>query len=818
MRGFVANRRTLVWLLGRVMGLWVRPTALPLDRVEVVRSPGRRVLYVIERRSLADLIALTLVCARQGLPAPARRLKLANGHEAQSVVALEHRRGLFRSRLDRRVPERLVRVMRDAASTTESPVDLVPVSVFWGRAPGSERSGLALWFREDWRIVGPFRRLVTTLVHGRNTLVHFGEAIAVREMLGPDLDAGRGARRALRTLRGDVRRTRVAIIGPDLARRRTVIAAVLKQRAVRVAMALEARDGHATRRQVLDLAATYVHEIAADYSPRFVAVMSRVLARVWQRLYDGVEVLHPERLDLAASGARVVYVPCHRSHMDYLLLSYVIYRRGYAAPYVAAGINLNLPIVGRFLRKGGAFFLRRSFKGNALYPIVFMSYLRVMMGRGHPIQYFIEGGRSRTGRLLRPKTGMLSMTVRSFLSDPARPVYFVPVYFGYERLVEARTYVSELSGRPKQKESIGGLLRALRVLRERFGRVYVSFGEPLSLGDHLDVSAPGWTETASQPRPPWLGPAVDSLARVIQSRVNSAAAVSPISLLSLALLSTPRQAMPESDLVRQLDLYRRLAEAVPYSADVWCTPLSGEDILSYGRAMGLVETVPHALGAVVRMSESNAVVSAYYRNNVLHIFALPSLIACAFMNNEAVRTEDLQRLMARIYPYVAQELFLHWTEAEVWPVVSRLLEALMALGLLSKTDDGLWWRRPATASAEAVQLSHLAHATLEVVERYYLAIALLLQSGPRVITQDMLEQRCQQAASRMALLYELHSPEFFDRDLFRQFVTLLKERGLIGVDSERHVVFGDELSAVARDARFVLSAQIQHSVLQVTHG
>ena len=123
---------------------------------------------------------------------------------------------------------------------------------------------------------------------------------------------------------------------------------------------------------------------------------------------------------IAAPGHEVVYVPSHRSHMDYLLLSYLLYDRGIVPPHIVAGINLNLPVIGRYLRKGGAFFLRRSFKGNPLYPIVFMSYLGVMMRRGHPIEYFIEGGRSRTGRLLKPKTGMLSMTVRSFLRDRRR--------------------------------------------------------------------------------------------------------------------------------------------------------------------------------------------------------------------------------------------------------------------------------------------------------------------------------------------------------------------------------------------------------------
>jgi glycerol-3-phosphate O-acyltransferase len=504
--------------------------------------------------------------------------------------------------------------------------------------------------------------------------------------------------------------------------------------------------------------------------------------------------------------------------MDYLLLSYVIYARGFAVPHTAAGINLNLPLVGRILRKCGAFYLRRSFKGHPLYPVVFMSYLGVMMRRGHPIEYFIEGGRSRTGRLLKPKTGMLSMTARSFLQDSSRPVVFVPVYFGYEKLVEADTYVGELSGRPKEKESVRGLLGALSILRRRYGRVYVSFGEPIDLAAHLDTIEPDWRNTRGDGKPAWLTGAVDALAENIQRRVNSAVAISPAALVSLVLLATPRQAMVEADLIRQLDLCRALAEHLPYSDNASCTSLDGAGMLAHARELGMIETAPHALGDVIRFVAGSAVTSAYYRNSILHAYALPSLIACAFLNNAVVRDEDVQRLAWRIYPYVAQELFLRWTEAELPAAVDAILATFAELHLLEREPDGSGWRRPPTGTREAVQLSVLAHTTLEVVERYYLAIALLLHCGSGEITQDALERRCHLMASRMALLYELRSPEFFDRGMFRQFLDLLRRRGVLGTDTAGRLTYDGALLAVAADARLVLSEQIRHSVLQVTHG
>ncbi len=118
------------------------------------------------------------------------------------------------------------------------------------------------------------------------------------------------------------------------------------------------------------LAQKNAKEIAANYSHAFVRFMEFALTRLWNRLYDGASSSSTSRRSRSSrKDHEIIYVPCHRSHMDYLLMSYAIFQQGYAIPHIAAGINLNLPVVGRFLRKGGAFFIRRSFRGSALYTV-----------------------------------------------------------------------------------------------------------------------------------------------------------------------------------------------------------------------------------------------------------------------------------------------------------------------------------------------------------------------------------------------------------------------------------------------------------------
>jgi glycerol-3-phosphate O-acyltransferase len=508
--------------------------------------------------------------------------------------------------------------------------------------------------------------------------------------------------------------------------------------------------------------------------------------------------------------------------MDYLLLSYIIYRKGFAVPHVAAGANLNMPLIGRLLRKGGAFFLRRSFKGDALYAAVFAKYLGFMMARGHPLEYFIEGGRSRTGRLLAPRTGMLSMTVRSYLRDPKRPVMFMPVYFGYERIVEGRTYIGELSGRPKQKESIVVLLRSfVAVLRSKFGKVHVNIGQPIALDELLQKHNPNWRADRSlsgDPRAGWIGDAISDLAVRINTEINAAAAVTPINLVAMAILATPRQALPELDLMRQVELYQRLLRDAPYSPLVTVTADSGRQIVAYAEAFGLLQRQQHPLGDIMRMNAENAVLSTYYRNNILHLFAMPSLLACAFVGNARMRTADIQRLVWRVYPYISAELFLRWEEAEVSTVVDALLGTFVRLNLLQTDDDRSEWQRPPPTSLEAIRLSVLAQATIQTLERYYLAIALLLQAGSGVITREALEERCHLMAQRMTLLYGLNSPEFVDKSLFRNFIELLRKRNVIQMSDDNKLLFGEPLLGVAADAQLVLSEQIRHSILQVTLG
>jgi glycerol-3-phosphate O-acyltransferase len=354
----------------------------------------------------------------------------------------------------------------------------------------------------------------------------------------------------------------------------------------------------------------------------------------------------------------------------------------------------------------------------------------------------------------------------------------------------------------------------------------VNLGEPIVLDELLARYNPGWRdapgtlgrEDGGGSPPGWIGEAIHELAARITSGINAAAAVTPINLVAMALLATPRQALGEGDLVRQVELYRDLMREAPYSPLVTVTAQNGSEMMRYAESMGMLERQPHPLGDILRMTAERAILATYYRNNVLHLFAIPSLLACCFLSNARMRTVDLQRMVWRVYPYIKAELAMRWTEEEIGSVVDRLLEAMARLNLLDGNEDSSEWHRPAAASVEAFQLSLLAEATIQTIERYYLVVALLLQAGSGAIGQEALEERCHLTAQRMSVLYGLNSPEFFDKTLFRHFIELLRQRNVIAAAEDGTIKFGEPLLGVAADAQLVLSEQLRHDILQVTLG
>ncbi len=816
--------RTLITLFNglfrRLLNIWVKTDVVGANEAkESGLDPEQPIFYALPHHSYSASLVLDTETRKHHLPNALEPVEIAGTQFKNRIVFLSRTEGRWlRPRatpyLHKSVPD-LVRICQE---NPDMNVQIVPVNVFWGREPKKEKSFLKLLLGDSWSVSGRLRRFMNILTNGRNTFVHISKAISVKSMLNenPEMESKRFIRKLGRVLRVHFRHTRTAVIGPDLSHRRTLVHRLIRKPMVKAAIEELMQEKGISYEKAAAQAIKYGDEIASNQSHSTIRFMEIILTWIWNKLYNGVKIQNLDKLQDIYKDNEIIYVPCHRSHIDYLLLSYVLYNNGFAPPQIAAGINLNMPVLGPILRRGGAFFMRRSFKNNPLYSAIFDEYLHAIFTSGYSTEYFVEGGRSRTGRTLKPKAGMLAMTVRSFLRDSHKPIVFMPIYVGYEKVFEGGTYLGELRGKSKKKESIFGIFKTLKDLKKNFGEVHMTFGDPIELDPFLEKQNPGWKEQdhGEDFRPEWAKSAVNNLALEVVTGINKAASLNPINMVSLALLASPKLAMDEKMLIQTLNLYRELATEMPYSHLTQLPKGDGQDWIKYAENMEAVERLNHPLGDIISVDETQAVMLTYYRNNIIHAFAIPSMLACLFINNARMKRDDVMRFAQTIYPYLKAELFLHWNEQELPSVIEQWLDLCVNKGYLRQEDDYLI--RPSVSSNNYIMLSVLSGLVIQILERYYIAIALLQRSGSGTLKKEDVVGNCSLMAQRLSILHGLNAPEFFDKSLFRNLVDELLERGVLSLDEQSNILFSDKIENIASDAKVLLNADLRRSILQVT--
>lgn len=787
----------------RLLLAWIRPTILGCDAKTLCLNEGDAVCYVLPFRSIADLMVVDQACQDAGLPRP--YLPMADELEQRAFFFLGRPEGRFGRKSLRRQSARMIRLFEKQEGRT-APIKVVPVSLFWGHQPDQEKSWFKLLLSENWSVTSRFRKLLAIIFHPHHILVEFSPPVELSELAREHEDPERRIRKLMRLLRVHFNRQKQAILGPDLSHRRTLINSIMSGIPVRQAIEREAASDKTTHAKVEKKALAYANEIVSDQSYRVVRFFHVLLTWLWNKLYDGIDVYNVERVKELARSHEIVYTPCHRSHIDYLLLSYVLYHNGLTPPHIAAGRNLNLPIAGPLLRRAGAFFMRRSFKGDALYKAIFDEYLHLMFVRGYSVEYFIEGGRSRTGRMLTPRTGMLSMTMRSFERDASRPMALMPVYFSYERVIEAPTYFGELAGKDKKEESIFDLFKIFQVFKAAFGKVAVSFGEPVIMSDFLDKELPDW-RTHGQAGAAAFSDACVVLAHQLATNINTAATLNPVNLVATALLCTPRQTMEETRLLSQVQALKQIAAG---AGGTIVTPLSAAEIVAESEAVAGVLRVRQPFGDIITAPPDVTILLTYYRNNTAHVFALPSLIARIVRTCDSVTVDRIVDICRTLYPYLKAEFFLRWEESEVPDHCRSIIELLVGLELLQVVNDQVAYPDP--AREQFACLSELAEIIEPTLERFFIVATLLAARGDATIRD--IESAAATIGQRLSTIYGINSPEFFDRSLFSTFIARLRATQVLSTSGNR-IVVSDAFAPIREAAATTLDPDVRFNVLHV---
>lgn len=770
--------RIFYTLLNLPLRLLVRSKPIPASPCEELGfDSSRPVMYVLPYNSKADLLALRKLCLTCDLPDPLEPLDI-DGVMLPSHVFINDGPRIFWYYTAKQESVKIFHEYLDLhRANPQLNVQLIPVSVMFGRAPAREKDDTL----PPLRVLNGIQKFFAVCWLGRDSFVRFSPSVSFRHIAqeyGSDTTI---AQKLARVARMHFARQRLAAVGPNVPLRQDLFNKLLGSKAIVRAMEDEASSKKISPERARQNTLALMEEITANFSYEMLRLTDRVLSFTWNRLYHGIHVHNAERVrQLAHDGHGLVYVPCHRSHMDYLLLSYVLYHQGLVPPHIAAGVNLNFWPAGPIFRRLGAFFMRRSFRGNKLYSAVFREYLAELFNRGYSVEYFMEGGRSRTGRLLDPKTGTLSMTIQAMLRGGTRPITLIPVYIGYEHVMEVGTYAKELRGATKETESLLQMLRGLSKLRN-LGQGYVNFGEPLPLMGYLNQLVPDWREDIDPieaVRPGWLTGAASRIASEVMCRINGAAAANAMNLCCTALLASRQRSMTREQLAEQLTCYIELLRHVPYSPHCTVPDDSPDQLIEHALALSKFRLEKDALGDIIILPREQAVLLTYYRNNILHMLVLPSLLAAFIIQQPGITRAQLPRQIEMIYPFLQAELFLQWSPSQLTEVVDMLLNEFLRqqLIIIEQTDCV----RINPLKNHTLQL--LAASIRETIQRYAVTFW-LLNLNPSA-NRATLEKESRMLAQRLSVLHGINAPEFFDKAVFTTLVLTLRDIGYISENND----------------------------------
>ena len=745
---------------------------------------NEHVIYVLPHRSFFDLASLDLLTAQHSLISPTSR-DLNNDSESLQRILY-----LFRGSSFSKVRPNFSIELKDffnLSQEDQSKIVFVPCTVFWGRAIMFKKHKPA-FLSTHWSNPGFWKRISSLLFSWGDIWINMAEPIYLKELTDGHENNEITERRLARLIRSTIQNQKIATLGPNFENRDDLIDAICASPLVQ-----KNPESHSQgfNKQTKKIAAS----IASNMSYSTIRFLTTLLNWFWNRIYDGIELYGIEKISATTNTHSLVYVPCHRSHLDYLILSFLLFHKGLMIPHIASGDNLNIPILGRILRQGGAFFMKRSFNGEPLYSSIFNEYLYQICNRGHSVEFFPEGGRSRTGRILPPKLGLLGMSVAAHQRGLNKPLAFVPIYIGYEKIIEGSTYVSEMRGSQKTRERLSDIFINLKLIRQNFGKVKVNIGEVIKLDQ--------WLEDRKDPSD---SVPIKQLGTEIMASINDAASVNSVNLVALVLLATNRQSLDEPSFKQQIELYIKLLSTLYGKEKISDDALNADSVILRLQHLGLLRFDNEDFGKVYYLDPFTSVLMTWYQNNSIHLFSLASLISKLIVNRRLkLEKNKLLKIVEIILPYIEKELSTKFSDKNV----DETLRFLIDNQLILENDDTV--RPPPRAHPSYKRLELLSKILSPSVERMFITLNLIVEGNQKI---DSISREAKKIAHKITRLYGINSPDFFDSSVFDNFIAELIARSAIEISEKGLILSNPNIQDIVRHAEGVISTDIRQAINQ----
>jgi glycerol-3-phosphate O-acyltransferase len=554
--------------------------------------------------------------------------------------------------------------------------------------------------------------------------------------------------------------------------------------------------------EVTRQAAGYLKEIAASHRPYIIdltAGMARVMYTRGYRERINYDLAALEHTYALGQRSAVVFLPSHKSNLDSLVLRRALYENGHPPNHTAGGINMNFALIGPLLRRSGVFFIRRTFKDDAVYKFVLGQYIDYLVEKRFPLEWYIEGGRSRSGKLLPPRFGLLAYVVDAYRRGKSDDVWLIPVSIAYDQIHEVRSYVSEQRGGAKEQEGLGWLLRVFRKLKRRYGEVYIRFGEPLSLRETLGPPAVDVTTGPDE-----KSIVLQKLAFEVSTRINRATPVTATSLVTLALLGAGDRALSLTE------TSRAVAALVSYVRQrrLECTAaesLGSDDgvatVLGSLVDNGIVTSFSGGPEVVHAIRQDEQLAAAYYRNTVIHYFVNAAIVELSLLGSVAAGGDVLAAFWREAYALrdlLKFEFFFADRERFRGEIADELA-----------LHDPRWETALAGSqeSARELLLSVKPLTSFLVLRPFlesYRVVADVLRACPDTEKADDQEllRRCLGLGKQYHLQKRIRNGESVSNVYFANGLRLARNRSLVGVagreGSEARAAFAEEIAEIVR--------------------
>ncbi|MGD8880818.1 MAG: 1-acyl-sn-glycerol-3-phosphate acyltransferase, partial [Desulfobacterales bacterium] len=597
-----------------------------------------------------------------------------------------------------------------------------------------------------------------------------------------------------RNLLVQLNRHRQSITGPVRKTRQELKESILTGSRFQQFMDTYSKNRELPIHEVRKKADAYIEEIAAGYNPAYIRIYSAIVGWIIRTIFDGVTINNNaiNKIKRLSLKGPLILIPCHKSHIDYLILSYLLYHNNMPVPLVAAGKNLSFWPMGPLFRSGGAFFIRRSFRGAVLYSKVFAEYIHKLLEEGFNIEQFIEGGRSRTGKLLMPKLGLLSILLNAYKKGACEDMIIVPIYIGYDRVLEEKSYLHELEGGQKEPENLRGVIKARKFLKRRYGKIYIEFNEPILMSELLEKFGTPLAEM----KPKQQNELCRNLGYRVINSINRAAVVTAYGLVASAILNCSRDRFSYDQIMSIIEIYMNYLT-------IQNAKLADTLVLDH------VHAIQHALDAYVQSkfvepvskdkdtpySERNYKINIarrsyleYYKNNCIAFFIPAAFTAMAILEKDAFQFSAAD--LHSDYKFL-QNLF----KFEFAYDVDQTPEYYVRKTIKAFIDDAILIPHqtiPDTYNVTAAGLRKLRLFSIFLktyFESYKIVLKFLKNNSQNSIGAKDRLKKIETSANRMYKQQEIENPEALSKVSYQNAVDFFTSKGIKGSDDVEKIDF-----------------------------